>query len=216
MFGRKKAPKSHDQPQSQTAKTKAKVTKGQRKLVVVDHVEDGLIYRTDGLVVGVVELSGVPFDMMQPEEQDQILVRFRAFLHMLTFPVAFYILTERWDLSPEIARYQLRRAEDYRDVDPTHAEWWARISQGYAELLADYRQYLDRVVYWVTVPASLPSQAQDHARAVEASLSGIHPDAQPFRPSRERILTLLANAYGHPLPTAAPSETYLESPANSL
>lgn len=198
------------------APPKPKPSKGQRKLVVVDHVEDGLIYRTDGMVVGVVELAGVPFDMMQPEEQDQILVRFRAFLHMLAFPVALYILTERWDLSPEIARYQNRRAEDYADADPAHADLWAHINQGYADLLAGYRQYLDRIVYWVTVPAAMPSQAQDHARAVEASLAGLHDDAHPFRPSRERIVSLLATAYGHPLPTPTPAAAYLATGVNAL
>lgn len=190
--------------------------KGQRRLLVVDHVEDGLIYRKGGAVLGVVEVAGVPFDLMQPDEQDQVLVQFRAFLHMLTFPVAIYILTERWDLSPEIARYQHRQPADYADADPAHAEWWIRIAQGYAELLADYRQYLDRVVYWVVAPAVSPSEAQDRARAVQAALAGLHADAQPFRPSHDRIVSLLATAYGHPLPTPTPVATYLASAPNAI
>ncbi|PSR37264.1 MAG: hypothetical protein C7B44_04680 [Sulfobacillus thermosulfidooxidans] len=200
MFRRKNPGKPTSTP------TPPKPSKAGRKLVAVDHVEDGLIYRTDGMVVGVVEVSGIPYDMLQVEEQDQINGQFRGFLHMLTFPVALHILSERWDLSPEIGRFQSRLPTDYADVDPAHADQWAQIAHGYAELLSRYTQFLDHVVYWVAVPASTPSQANDHARAVETVLKSLHSDAQPFRPPRDRILMVLANAYGHPLP--APPSAY--------
>lgn len=204
MFRRRTAKTSPAAPQA--ARKPKKPSKAQRKLVAVDHVEDGLIYRTDGMVVGLVEVAGIPFDMMQEQEQDQVLTQYRSFLHMLTFPVALHILSERWDLTPEIARFSQRTAEDYATVDAAHADLWAQINAGYADLLSAYTQFLDRVVYWIAAPAPNPSQAHDHARAISAAITTVHEDAQPFRPSRDRILSLLATAYGHPLP--APASAY--------
>jgi len=183
-----------------------KASKAGRRLVAVDHVEDGLIYRTDHTVVGVVEVSGLPFDMLQPQEQDLILEQYRSALHALTFPIAIHILSERLDLSPEIGRFRQRTPAIYQDVDPAHAHRWADIAQGYANLLSDYTSYLDRIVYWVAIPAASPSQAHERAGTVKNLLNPVHPDLLPFIPDRNRILGLLATAYGHPLP--APPAAY--------
>ncbi len=179
-----------------------KVSKAGRRLVAVDHVEDGLIYRTDHTVVGVVEVFGLPFDMLKPDEQDLILMQFRAMLHALTFPIAMHILNEQLDLSPEIGRFRQHTPDTYQDVDPAHAGQWAEIAQGYADLVSTYTGYLDRTVYWVVAPSASPAQALERGRTLQSLLQPVHSDLNPFIPDRDRILGLLATAYGHPLPGA--------------
>ncbi|WP_053958148.1 hypothetical protein [Sulfobacillus thermosulfidooxidans] len=178
-----------------------KVSRHFRRLVNVHHVEDGLVTRMDNTVVGIVEAHGFAFDMLQEQEQDYIYGQFRSLLHMLTFPIAIHILNERLDLSQEIGRYQ-ERADPaiYQAVDAAHASMWAQINQAYANLLQNYTGYLDQVVYWIAIPASLPSQARERQQTVINAVAQIHTDMKPFIPSRSRILSVLANSYGHPLP----------------
>lgn len=186
-----------------TAPKPPKVSKAGRRLVTVDRVADGVITRTDHTVVGVVEVFGLPFDMLKPDEQDLILMQFRAMLHALTFPIAIHILNEQLDLSPEIGRFRQHTPATYHDVDPVHADRWAEIAQGYADVVSTYTGYIDRTVYWVVAPSASPSQALERARTLQSLLQPVHPDLNPFIPDRDRILGLLATAYGHPLPGAA-------------
>jgi hypothetical protein len=169
-------------------------------LVDVDRVVDGCCYLYDGTFCYFVEVDGIGFDLLRPEEQDTILLQYQSAIHTLTAPVVVVQLTEPLDLGPEIERY----ARPDPRLDPA----WQDVSQAFAEMLVAESPFVERVVYLYVVGGPSVGEAFDRAQSLARALQPVHPDLHPrVVRDTDRVVALLHQAYaGERLP--APAHQY--------
>jgi len=167
--------------------------RGTGDLVPIRQVTQGCLVKTDNTVLAWIEVDGVAFDLLHPQEQDAILYGYQGALHVLQFPVQIVLLPEPIDLGQEVERLA-------RPVgDPT----LDAIGRDFAALVQRHARHLERVTYLIVVPAESIALARERGQTVINALAAVHPDLRPGFCTTDRILGLLAAAYGVPLPGPA-------------
>lgn len=170
----------------------APATKGTLALVDVKQVQQSCVVRKDGSVVAVVEVDGIGFDLLHPHEQDTILRAYQAALHALTFPIQIVLMPEPIDLTAEADRFAPPVGDPVLDA----------IGRNFADLIRGYARELERVTYLVVIPGPSVAAARERGQTVMQALAAVHPDLRPGWLDTDRLVSLLARAYGVPLPGA--------------
>lgn len=170
------------------------------RIVTVREVTQSCVIRTDGQVLAWVEVDGVgAFDLLHDDEKDGILHTYRSALYTLAFPIQIVLLPEPVDLGAEVMRLAEPTGDDFLDA----------VSQDFADLVRQHAQRLERVTYLVIVPAPSIALARERAQTVISALAPVHPDLRPGLVDTSRIVSLLAQAYGVPLP--GPARVYVRA-----
>lgn len=169
---------------------------GTGTLVTVRQVTQGCTVKTDNTVLAWVEVDGVGFDLLHPGEQDTILHAWQAVLHTLTFPLQIVLMPEPIDLDAEVARL----------AEPVGDPTLDAIGRDFAGLVQQHARHLERVTYLIVIPAESIDLARERGQTVINALSAVHPDLRPGFLDTDRILGLLATAFGVPLP--GPAQVY--------
>lgn len=169
-------------------------------LVSVREVTQSCVVRTDGQVLAWVEVDGVgSFDLLHDYEQDALLNVYRSALYTLTFPIQIVLLPEPVDLSAEVARL----------AEPTGDDLLDAVGRDFSELVRQHTERLERVTYLIIVPAPSIALARERAQTLINTLSPVHHDLRPGFVDTDRIMSLLAQAYGVPLP--GPARVYVRA-----
>lgn len=169
-------------------------------LVTVREVTQSCVVRTDGQVLAWVEVDGVgSFDLLHDYEQDAVLNVYRSVLYTLTFPIQIVLLPEPVDLSAEAARF----------AQPTGDELLDAVGRDFAALVRQHTEHLERVTYLIVVPAPSIALARERAQTLINALTPVHHDLRPGFVDTDRIMSLLAQAYGVPLP--GPARVYVRA-----
>jgi hypothetical protein len=167
----------------------------------IDHIEGAFIERSDiRSWSGLILVHGVLFDLLHETEQDQILQRYRGFLHSLHAPIQIVVMTMPLHVEEEIFRFQSVVPRYQGDLLPD-------LAQDIAELLARTTHNMETMVNIVVVTAATLEQCRQEADAVMRALREVHPDLNPHLPTTDEVLHLLAVGFGFDNP-AVPHKTY--------
>lgn len=169
-------------------------------LVAIREVTQSCVVRTDGQVVALVEVDGVSgFDLLHEQEKDHILSIFKSALYVLSFPIQIVLMPEPVDLSPEVVRL----------ASPTGDKFLDSVGRDFSEMVRQHTAHLERVTYLIAIPATSIALARERAQTLIAALSPVHPDLRPGFIDTDRIVSLLSQAYGVPLP--GPARVYVRA-----
>lgn len=129
----------------------------QAKLFLED-IQDGVIDLGNGEYRGVLEISARNLDLASPEEQDQIVARFRAVLNSLSFPIQILVRIERLD----VAGYLALLGERARATTQASLRALALAQLGFVRELAASRVLLERR-FLLVIPSATPGAVSGSA-----------------------------------------------------
>jgi hypothetical protein len=184
---------ARQRPTKSTPDARSRKPTGTGTLVTVRQVTQGCVIKTDNTVLAWVEVDGVGFDLLPPQEQDTILLAWQAVLHTLTFPMQIVLMPEPIDLQAEVTRLAAPVGDPILDA----------IGRDFAALVQQHARHLERVTYLLVIPAPSIDLARERGQTVINALATVHPDLRPGFVDTDRILGLLATAFGVPLPGPA-------------
>lgn len=97
--------------------------------ITVDRIEDAVIvHRGSRRLVGIVEVSGLPFASRTEREQEEVLVGYRSLLMSLDAPIQILIQIRRVPASPLVSHHA-----DLADLSPALARLRATYIAWFAE-----------------------------------------------------------------------------------
>jgi len=177
-----------------TAKPDSRTT---HSVLPIRRVDGALIERTD--VVGfsvLIVVQGILFDLLSPQEKDDILLRYQKALHMLNTPVQIVMQSIPVRIDAEIDRYRQVRAQYPGDRLP-------QLAQAIAAQLDAATQELEQPLYLYVATGATEAQARREADTLMHALASVHPDLRPRQPESEETLQLLAQCFGHDMTASA-------------
>jgi hypothetical protein len=137
--------RTDDTPTRQSAST-------QQAKLFLDSIEEGVIDLGGGEYRSVLEVAARNLDLASPEERDEVVATFQAFLNGLTFPVQILVRIERLGAEDYLTRLDQRAR---REVSEPLREL-ALAQLGFVRDLAASQVLLHRR-FLLVVPFSLPS-----------------------------------------------------------
>jgi hypothetical protein len=97
-------------PQKPVKSTKASANSTQNALEIAE-IRDGIVIMNDGSFRSVIMVKAINFDLMSPQERENVEFSYQGFLNSLYFPIQIYIHSERVDIRPYIDRLDKIRQE---------------------------------------------------------------------------------------------------------
>lgn len=167
----------------------------------IRRVDGALIERTD--IVGfsvLIVVQGILFDLLSPQEKDDILLRYQQALHMLNTPIQIVMQSIPVRIDAEIDRYRQVRAQYPGDRLP-------QLAQAIAAQMEAATQELEQPLYLYVATGATEAQARREADTLMHALASVHPDLRPRQPDTEETLQLLAQCFGHDF--TAPASVYM-------
>lgn len=172
-----------------------------QSVLPIRRVDGPLIERSDqvGFAVLIV-VQGILFDLLAPEDKDEILLRYQQALHMINSPIQIVMQSIPVRIDAEIFRYRQVQAQYPGDRLP-------RMAQAIADMMAQATEELEQPLYLFVATGATEAQARREADTLMHALASVHPDLKPRLPETEETLAILAQCMGHELP--APLGVYL-------
>ena len=194
MFGRSRL---KTQKATKKAATKTTATTTQAVLPIAQLQAPYLERRDIHSWSGLIFVHGVLFDLLHEQEQDQILQRYRSFLHSLRGPIQIVCMTMPLHVEQEIHRFQAVTPRFPGDV-------LSDLAHDIADLLHQTTRNMETMLNIVVVTATTLDQCRQETDAVLRALRDVHSDLNPYLPSAEEILNVFAFGFGFDNPPAAP------------
>lgn len=79
--------------------------------LLIAEIRDGIVIMNDGSFRAVVMVKSINFDLMSPQEQENVEYAYQGFLNSLYFPVQIFLRSQKVDLQPYITRLDKIRTE---------------------------------------------------------------------------------------------------------
>ena len=97
-------------PGGQPEKAKTSPNSTQNTLQIAE-IRDGLVIMNDGSFRSVVMVKSINFDLMSPQEKENVEFSYQGFLNSLYFPLQIFVRSQKIDLRPYIDKLDKIRTE---------------------------------------------------------------------------------------------------------
>jgi len=178
---------------SRTSKAAAATAATTAKIVPFTKIEDGCIQLKDRSWVAEIQVQGILFDSLPPEEQDQIVYNYQGFLHSIHSGFQILAVTEPIRLADEVD--WLHSVVQHQEEDALR-----EFGQAVTQLLSEHIQQLEHISYTIAVPGSTQADALDKAERLMRGLRSVHGSLNPRLMDAAEIMRQWAQIFHVPLP----------------
>lgn len=174
------APQPNQAPKNNTASVKPKsAPNSTQNSLHIAEIRDGIVIMNDGSFRAVVMIKPVNFDLMSPQEKENVEYGYQGFLNSLYFPVQIFIHSEKVDIRPYLQKLeQIRVNQDNMLL---------------AILMDDYINFMVQIAqqtnimeksFYIVVPYEPLTELQ---KAINPSASFFSGLADLFKPSEKKV-----------------------------
>ena len=97
-------------------KNEIKTARPSQEFVLIDKIEDGVLYMKGGGIRKLVMVNGINFDLKSEEEQNAILGGFQNFLNTLDFSMQFFIHSRKVNVEGYLQRMEIQKEKEKNEL----------------------------------------------------------------------------------------------------
>jgi len=134
----------------------------------ISEIRDGIVIMNDGSFRCIIMVKSINFDLMSPQEQENVEFAYQGFLNSLDFPIQICVKTQKIDMQPYLEKLDKIRSEHDNML-------LAQLMAQYLDFIEDlsYKTNIMDKKFYVVIPYSHGALADNPLTPSKNLLNGI-------------------------------------------